>query len=263
MNTKIYQADAFTDKPFGGNPAAICILNEPKPEEWMQNVAMEMNLSETAFLVKQDDGFNLRWFTPASEVDLCGHATLASAHILWEEGYSPKEGCIGFHTKSGVLTARYEQGWIELDFPAVMQEPVLDAEELKAALGIHDAYVGKNKMDYLVEIENEHLLHSLQPNFHALSQLNVRGVIVTSRSDDEQNDFVSRFFAPGVGVDEDPVTGSAHCCLAPYWGEKLDKTEMTAYQASKRGGIVKLKWKSERVYLYGQAVTTMRGELSC
>lgn len=263
MSQKITQVDAFTDQPFGGNPAAVCILPEAKADDWMQSVAVEMNLSETAFLIKQNDGYSLRWFTPAYEVDLCGHATLTSAHVLWEDGHCNMDETIRFHTRSGLLSAQNKDGWIELDFPAIMQEADLHAQDLKAALDLHEAYVGKNKMDYLVEIDDEHHLRELQPDMNALKKINARGVIVTAKSKDERYDFVSRFFAPGAGVDEDPVTGSAHCCLAPYWGAKLGKTEMVGYQASKRGGVVKVRWQEDRVYLQGKAVTTMRGDLVC
>jgi PhzF family phenazine biosynthesis protein len=241
----------------------VCILAAPRKAHWMQNVAMEMNLSETAFLVRREDGsYDLRWFTPAVEVDLCGHATLASAHVLWEEGRLGKDDTARFHTKSGLLLARRRGERIELDFPAKREESIAPPDGLLDALGIPVArYVGKNKFDYLVEIESEAAVRGLKPDDRALSKLPVRGVMVTSRAEAGPYDFVSRFFAPGSGIAEDPVTGSAHCCLAPYWQECLGKAEMVAYQASARGGVVHVRVVGERVMLGGQAVTVMRGEL--
>jgi PhzF family phenazine biosynthesis protein len=261
MSTPLYQVDAFTSRPFAGNPAAVCLLKEARPEAWMQNVAMEMNLSETAFLVPQQDGYDLRWFTPAAEVALCGHATLASAHVLWECGALQAGEQARFHTKSGLLTAVQKEGWIELDFPARPTAPVEAPPNLAGALGAELFYVGKNVDDYMVEVESEEIVRQLQPDFAALSTLPVRGVIVTSRSASAGFDFVSRFFAPAVGVNEDPVTGSAHTCLTPYWAEKLVKTELMAYQASPRGGILRVCLADERVLIAGQAVTVLRGEL--
>lgn len=264
---KIYQVDAFTDRPFKGNPAAVCILTEEKDDGWMQNVAGEMNLSETAFLLPQKNGYyNLRWFTPTDEVDLCGHATLSSAHILWERGYIKKDQIAKFETKSGFLSAELKNNWIELNFPAepANQEQLSDLPaELLNSLGItNPRYVGKNRLDYLIEVQSANKLKSLKPDFASLgSFLSFRGVIVTCCSDSSQYDFLSRYFAPGVGIDEDPVTGSAHCCLGPYWKEKLNKSELIGYQASKRGGIVKVTLKDDRVYLKGQAVTVLTGEL--
>ncbi len=262
MGLTIFQIDAFTGRPFAGNPAAVCILAEPEDAKWMQQVATEMNLSETAFLYKQGDGFNLRWFTPASEVELCGHATLASAHILWETGQLAADEQARFSTLSGLLTAqRGADGWIEMDFPAKREEQVDAPPALLEALGVSARYVGKNVFDYLVEIESEDEVRRMQPNISLLATVPVRGVIVTSRASTPGYDFVSRFFAPQVGVNEDPVTGSAHCCLAPYWGSRLGKHEMLAYQASARGGVVRVRVNGERVQLGGQAVTVMRGEL--
>lgn len=264
MGQTVVQVDAFTDRAFGGNPAAVCILAAPRESRWMQNVALEMNLSETAFLVRREDGsYDLRWFTPAVEVDLCGHATLASAHVLWEEGRLGKDETARFHTKSGLLLGQRRGERIELDFPAKREESIAPPDGLLDALGIAVArYVGKNKFDYLVEVESEAVVRGLKPDDRALTKLPVRGVIVTSRASTEPYDFVSRFFAPGAGVAEDPVTGSAHCCLAPYWQERLGKAEMVAYQASARGGVVHVRVVGERVMLGGQAVTVMRGELA-
>ncbi|MBA3766450.1 MAG: PhzF family phenazine biosynthesis protein [Acidobacteria bacterium] len=262
MGLRITQVDAFTDKPFAGNPAAVCLLPEPRDESWMRDVAREMNLSETAFLHRHDDGFNLRWFTPTVEVALCGHATLASAHVLWETGELKSDEQARFYSQSGLLTAtRTEGNWIELDFPAKREEPAPAPDGLARALGIEPKYVGRNAFDYLVEVESEEVLRSIQPDFNWLRSLGVRGVIVTSLSDSPEYDFVSRFFAPGSGVDEDPVTGSAHCCLGPFWGSRLEKKQLTAYQASERGGVVRVRPDGDRVHLGGQAVTVMRGEL--
>jgi PhzF family phenazine biosynthesis protein len=261
MGLKIFQVDAFTDKPFTGNPAAVCILPEPRDEVWMQNVAREMNLSETAFLQRVEDGFSLRWFTPAVEVDLCGHATLASAHILWETRLLTAEERARFHTRSGLLTAARDEHGIELDFPATPDEPTSAPPELVEALGVTPEYVGMSAFDYLVKVGSEETVRSLRPDFALLKRLTARGVMVTSPAESSAYDFVSRFFAPGAGIDEDPVTGSAHCCLGPFWSGRLGKSEFVAYQASERGGVVRVRVVGERVFLGGRAVTVMRGEL--
>lgn len=262
MAVPLIIVDAFTDRPFAGNPAAVCLLDGPRPDAWLQDVAREMNLSETAFLLPQQDGYRLRWFTPAVEVDLCGHATLASAHVLWELELPPSMREIRFHTRSGILTAARKKEWIELDFPAEPPLPADDAPDLAEMLGVPAFPAGRNRMDYLVEVSDEAAVRGLQPDFAALARLSCRGMIVTSRADSKEYDFVSRFFAPGAGIPEDPVTGSAHCCLGPYWGKKLGKTVMTGYQASARGGIVHVELAGERVRLGGKAVTVMRGEFS-
>lgn len=259
MPLAITQVDAFTDKPFGGNPAAVCVLPEARDAQWMQWVAREMNLSETAFLVRQAEGYNLRWFTPAIEVDLCGHATLASAHTLWEEGHLKPEEQARFYTRSGLLTADRNGAFIEMDFPGTPEQPATAPEGLAEALGAEPKYIGKNAFDYIVELDSERTVRRLKPNFAMLEKLPVRGVIVTSQA--EEYDFVSRFFAPGAGIQEDPVTGSAHCCLGPFWSKRLDKTEFIAYQASPRGGIVYVRVEGDRVRLGGQAVTVVRGTL--
>ena len=262
MGEIIFQIDAFTDKPFRGNPAAVCILTRHRDDAWMQNVAREMNLSETAFLEGKENGYNLRWFTPAVEVELCGHATLASAHALWEGGYmDAKEQC-RFYTRSGLLTAKRNDGWIEMDFPAEPETRAPAPSDLSKALGVGFKYVGKNRFDYLVEIDSEETLRRIDPDFAILNTIPMRGVIVTSPSSSGEYDFVSRFFAPQVGVNEDPVTGSAHCCLAPYWAARLGRDEMVGYQASSRGGFVRVRVDSDRVYLGGQAVTMLRGKFS-
>jgi PhzF family phenazine biosynthesis protein len=262
MGLAIVQVDAFTNTPFAGNPAAVCVLPEERNAQWMQHVAQEMNLSETAFLVRQDDGYSLRWFTPAVEVDLCGHATLASAHVLWESGYLAPTEQARFHTRSGLLTAQQSGEWIEMNFPAAEAQAADEPENLLRALGVAATYIGKNRFDYLIEVESEQAVRGMAPNFVLLTTVEGRGVIVTSRASTPGYDFVSRFFAPQVGVNEDPVTGSAHCGLAPYWQKKLGKDEMVGYQASARGGVVRVRVEGERVYLGGQAVTVLRGELN-
>lgn len=261
MGLRITQVDSFTDRPFRGNPAAVCVLPAAGEENWMRQVAQEMNLSETAYLYPQGDGFNLRWFTPTVEVALCGHATLASAHVLWEEGLISPGQEARFYTRSGLLTAQRRGEWIEMNFPAVVENASPAPPGLAEALGTELGYVGKNKFDYIVELKSAEAVRKLQPSFAALKTLGVRGVIVTSRSDQQEYDFISRFFAPGSGIDEDPVTGSAHACLGPFWRGRLGKTEFTAYQASPRGGIVRVRLNDGRVILGGKAITVLRGEL--
>jgi len=261
MNLPLFQVDAFTDRPFAGNPAAVCLLDESGDPAWMQNVASEMNLSETAFLCKQADGYDLRWFTPAVEVELCGHATLASAHILWEQGYLPVEAQARFHTKSGLLTAERQGNWIELNFPAKTLELAESTPTLEEALGVPPVFVGMSQFDCLVEVESESVVRELQPDLAKLMTIPMRGVIVTSQASTPGYDFISRFFGPRVGVPEDPVTGSAHCVLAPFWSERLGRTALVGYQASARGGVVRVRLDGERVCLGGQAVTVLRGTL--
>lgn len=261
MSHPLFQVDAFTDRPFAGNPAAVCLLDEPGDPTWMQRVAYEMNLSETAFLFRQNDGYSLRWFTPLVEVDLCGHATLASAHILWEQGYLPTNTQARFHTKSGLLTAERRGDWIELNFPAKPERPAETIPGLQEALGVTPLYVGMSQFDCLVEVESEAQVRALQPDIAKLAAISVRGVIVTSQASTPGYDFVSRFFGPRVGVPEDPVTGSAHCVLSPFWSKRLGREELTGYQASPRGGVVRVHLDGDRVRLSGQAVTVLRGAL--
>lgn len=258
---RIYQVDAFTDRTFSGNPAGVCIIDSFDDEELMQNIAAEMNLSETAFLKAKTDGFDLRWFTPEREVDLCGHATLASAHILWETGILKEEEEARFHTKSGLLTSEKKDDFIELNFPKEEDHECQPPAGLAAALNVDLKYVGKNRMDYIVEVESERMVTDLRPSFELLKKIDTRGVMVTSASENSAYDFVSRFFAPAYGVNEDPVTGSAHCCLGPYWSRKTGKNEMTAYQASKRGGLLRVRVGADRVYLGGQALTVFSADL--
>jgi PhzF family phenazine biosynthesis protein len=255
------QIDAFTDRPFAGNPAAVCLLDDERDAAWMQAVAAEMNLSETAFVRPLDKGFELRWFTPTVEVELCGHATLASAHTLWSENVVEPDSEIQFHSKSGELTCTRRDNYIELDFPATPVTPAELSGDLFDALGIEPSWQGKSQFDDLVLLQSEDALRALRPNFQSLCALPSRGVIVTSTSNNPRFDFVSRFFAPNAGVDEDPVTGSAHCALGPFWSERLGKAEMTAYQASARGGIVRVRVDGDRVFLVGQAVTVLKGVL--
>lgn len=262
MGTPIFQVDAFTDQPFRGNPAAVCLLANTADEHWMQQVAAEMNLAETAFLYPVDDGFHLRWFTPTIEVDLCGHATLASAHVLWETGRLAPDTEAHFHTRSGLLTANRAGAWIELNFPVTAPTSTALPPGMLSALGLTTTlYTGKTQFDYFIEVTDEATVRALQPDFTALGQIPTRGVIVTSRASGDTYDFVSRFFAPAAGIPEDPVTGSAHCGLTPYWRAALGKETLVACQASARGGILHVRQAGNRIYLRGQAVTVLCGEL--
>jgi PhzF family phenazine biosynthesis protein len=261
MAVPIVQVDAFTDRPFRGNPAAVCFLDQPRPEAWMQHVAAEMNLSETAFLEPLSDGHRLRWFTPAAEVDLCGHATLASAHALWETGRLPEQESARFHTRSGLLTCRRDGAWIEMDFPAEPPLPADPPAELVQALGRAPRWVGRNRLDYLVELDDEAAVRGLAPDLDRLRMVETRGLIVTARSAEAGADFVSRFFSPRLGIDEDPATGSAHCGLGPFWGERLGRSKLVGRQLSPRGGVIRVGLAGDRVRLGGQAVTVVRGEL--
>ncbi len=278
MGLTVIQVDAFTNKPFSGNPAAICVTDEPLDDGLMQAIAVEMNLSETAFLYPLKDGpieggYSLRWFTPATEVDLCGHATLAASHVLWSEGHIASADTARFNTRSGWLSAtQKEDGWIEMDFPSRAVRSAHVMPQLISALccGGNIRSVSKNDKHYLVELHSETALRGLEPNFDEMSKLPVQGVIATAIADSEGYDFVSRYFAPSVGVSEDPVTGSAHAELAPYWQEKLEKSQMMAQQVSKRGGVIRVECveagaegsdKEGRVLISGQAVVTLKGEL--
>ncbi|WP_337098490.1 PhzF family phenazine biosynthesis protein [Paenibacillus sp. YIM B09110] len=262
---ELYIVDAFTNEPFRGNPAAVCLLDKEKDAGWMQLVAAEMNLSETAYVVAPVAGqsdYGLRWFTPKAEVDLCGHATLAAAYQLWQSGRLAGDAEARFQTKSGLLSARREGEWIVMDFPA--EPPVAEEvpEELVQGLGLIPRFAGRNRMDYFIEVDSEETVRTLKPDFAMIARLQARGVIVTSRAAAGTGyDFVSRAFYPAVGVNEDPVTGSAHCALAPYWVKRLKKDELVGYQASERGGIVRVKHNGDRVILEGQAVTVLNGRL--
>jgi predicted PhzF superfamily epimerase YddE/YHI9 len=270
MSQPIAVVDAFTAEPYHGNPAGICVLPAAASDEWMQSVAIEMNHAETAFLLKINSGYDLRWFTPGGEVDLCGHATLAGAHYLWETGALAANEQARFHTRSGLLTAdRLITGdisWIELDFPAEPVAPAAIPEGLTAMLGAEPVFVGRNRMDYLVELKDESTVRSLRPDLKQIAALSAtedaRGIIVTAAGTNGKADIVSRCFYPSFRIDEDPVTGSAHCGLAPYWIPRLGKQEIIAFQASARGGWLHLRLAGDRVKLRGQAVTTLRGELA-
>jgi len=257
---KIYQVDAFTDRVFCGNPAAVCVLEEQREDQWLQSVAAEMNLSETAFLWRMGNQWRLRWFTPTVEVDLCGHATLASAHLLWELGYEEKRNIVRFETRSGLLRASSDGEWIELDFPSEPPSDSAAPEKLLEALKISPRYSGRNRFDFLLELESEEEVRKLAPDYTLLRQIPARGIIVTSLSNSGNYDFLSRFFAPSCGVDEDPVTGSAHCCLGPYWQRRTGRDSFTAYQASKRGGYLRVRVGERRTYISGKAITVLIGD---
>ncbi len=262
MPHDLYQLDAFTDEPFRGNPAAVCVLKGPKPDAWMQALASEMNLSETAFLLPEGQGWHLRWFTPKAEVDLCGHATLASAMVLFETQPTLRPGPVRFQTRSGELSATWVDGRIELDFPAMLPDrPVSIDEPIKHALGFTPTQGVVSGDYFLFEAADEATIHTARPDFIALAKLPMPEVIITAISNDPQYDFISRFFAPQIGIDEDPVTGSAHCLLAPYWAEKLKKDSFTAYQASPRGGRLDLCLSGARVNIKGSAIFIFKASL--
>lgn len=265
----LLQIDAFADRPFAGNSAAVCLLEEAAPDAWMQGFAAEMNLAETAFvrpLPPDEKGqrFELRWFTPEVEVPLCGHATLATAHALWCEGRAGEHATLRFLTKSGELTASREGELIELDFPATPAAPCEADRELLEAMGIEKVpFAGRTSVgDTLLVVESADEVRSLRPDIARLRKQPGRGVMATAPADDEPCDFVSRFFAPAVGIDEDPVTGSAHCCLGPYWAERLGKRELLGRQVSRRGGTVRVRLVGDRVKLGGRAVTIVRGSIA-
>jgi len=254
----IYVVDAFTSRAFAGNPAGVCLLDKEADATWMQSVAMEMNHAETAFVRRVKDGFELRWFTPSLEVDLCGHATLASAHVLWAIGRLPEDQAAKFHTKSGVLVATKEDQ-IRLDFPAEPPEAAALSDDVR---GLNPVWTGKNRMDWMIEVATEAEVRGFSPDFDNIESLGMRGLQVTAAGASKY-DFISRFFAPQAGIPEDPVTGSAHCCLGPYWGAKLGKDRMLAFQASPRAGEVGVELRGARVGLYGDAVITLEGVLRC
>ena len=262
MALPFHVIDAFTGEPFSGNPAGVVLLDGPRPDSWMQAVAREVNHAETAFLLREGAGYRLRWFTPAVEVDLCGHATLASAHFLWDTGSLGRNQEARFQTRSGELRASPNGDWIALDFPATPPEPCNQPEGLLQALGLSEGEIRRTRFDYLVVMADPGGLRRLSPDLRALREFPVRGVIVTAPSDHPEADFLSRFFGPQSGVDEDPVTGSAHCALAPFWAGRLGRNGLVGYQASSRGGYVKVEANGERVRLSGQAVTTIRGTLA-
>ncbi len=254
--------DAFTAEPFRGNPAAVCLLEHPASERWMQQVAAEMNLSETSFVIRSGSQWLIRWFTPSVETDLCGHATLASAHALWETGLLDRHEPAVFDTRrSGQLRCVLDDSWITMDFPSRPAVPAVAPEGLVRALGCEPVWVGRSAYDFLVHVANPGIVRALEPDHSVLAKLPVRGVIVTALAEGGGFDFVSRFFAPGAGVAEDPVTGSAHCTLAPYWQPITGKSEMRGWQASRRGGEVRVRLRGDRVDLVGQSVTVMTGTI--
>ena len=271
MPTPLWHIDAFSEQPFGGNPAAVCLLSVPAEAAWMQAIAAEMNLSETAFLVRQGDGFSLRWFTPTVEVDLCGHATLASAHALWEQGLVDQGTAIHFQTRSGELVASRRDGLIWLDLPVWAAEPTAVPPSVLAALGVTPVWAGiagpgndpaSVQRNYLLILPNARAVRQARPDFAALRAATPCGVIVSSRGEDSSYHFISRYFAPGAGINEDPVTGSAHCTLGPYWADQLGMANLAAYQASDRGGEIWVRVTDDRVRVGGKAVTVVRGNLA-
>ncbi len=261
ISVPVFTVDAFSSRPFSGNPASVCLVSAPVTARWMQAVAAEMNHSETAFLTPREDGFSLRWFTPACEVDLCGHATLASAHVLFEKGALPAEAVARFHTRSGWLGAWRKGNEVVLDFPALPVSPCPAPAGLAQALGVKPLLVARNRFDYLVEVGSEKEVCACRPDLRALAGLTARGVMVTARSARREADFASRYFAPAAGIDEDPVTGSAHCALGPFWQATLGKARLRGVQLSARGGEVGVEPRGERVLLSGRAVTVLRGML--
>ncbi|MCA9242280.1 MAG: PhzF family phenazine biosynthesis protein [Planctomycetales bacterium] len=261
MSLKIFTVDAFTDRNFAGNPAAVCFLNDNLDDELMKNIAAEMNLSETAFVKKEDGEYNLRWFTPKIEVQLCGHATLAAAHLLWEEGLLPKDEDAKFNTLSGQLFVKNIDGEYEMNFPATEVKESVYNSELVNALGVEPVKFAETEHIYIVELANDDGVFSASPDFNALSNMDKFGAIITAKSSDERFDFISRYFVPAKGINEDPVTGSAHCALGPYWSQKTGKEKFSAYQASLRGGGMKIKLDGDRIFLTGRAVTFLKGEI--
>jgi PhzF family phenazine biosynthesis protein len=260
--TPLLHVDAFTATPFHGNPAGVCLLEAARPADWMQAVAAELNLPATAFVHADDAGFALRWFSPAAELALCGHGTLASAHALWDTGRLAPSAAATFTTRSGRLSAVRRDGWIALDLPAELAAATTAPAGLLDALGTKARWVGRNRLDYVIEVDDETTVRALAPDLLALGAVDARGVIVTARASTADFDFVSRFFAPRVGIPEDPATGSAHCALAPFWAARLGRTALTGLQVSARTGVLRAEVAGDRVVLAGQAVTVLRGELS-
>jgi PhzF family phenazine biosynthesis protein len=260
MNTKMYQVDAFTEKLFGGNPAAVCLLGCWPNEQLMQLIAGENNLAETAFIIKDNDHFNIRWFTPAVEVDLCGHATLASAHVIFNYTDFNEDEIIFYSERSGTLKVRKEGSLLTLDFPADQFHEIAAPDALIKGLGVQPIETYMGKTDYMAILSSQKEVAELSPDFSLLSQLKGRGIIVTAKG--ETADFVSRFFAPQSGINEDPVTGSAHTTLIPYWARTLGKTELTAVQVSRRRGDLLCKYLGDRVEISGHAVIYMIGEIT-
>lgn len=257
MSIRFFQVDAFTNQPFKGNPAGVCLLNSMPDDKTLAAIAGENNLAETAFLLPEQDGYRLRWFSPLVEISLCGHATLASAHVLWEIGLVPRTDTIHFYTLSGLLTATYQDGWITLNFPAREHAPAVLPEAWQSMFDQEIINVAYSVDRYIVELSSAEAVASFIPDRQLL--LAHKCIITAKGAANTPYDFVSRFFAGPIGVDEDPVTGSAHCSLAPYWAERLHKTAFFAYQASPRGGELQVIWQDDRVLLKGQAITVIDG----
>ena len=262
MPARMFQVDSFAARPFTGNPAGVALFSGSADPEWMQKVAAEMNLAATAFVERGSEGFALRWFSTKSELSLCGHGTLAAAHVLWEEAHAGPEEPIGFQTMSGTLMARRDGEWIDMDFPTEPASEVAPPPNLVRAIGVDPVFVGANRLDHLVVLADERQVRAMRPDLDLLATVPTRGVIASAPSDSAEFAFVSRYFAPAIGIDEDQATGSAHCCLGPYWGEWLGLTDMLAYQASPRGGVIRVRLDGDRVHLGGRAVTILRGELA-
>lgn len=262
MNIQIFQVDSFTVKPFTGNPAGVCILDQPKNETWMQAVAAEMNLSETAFLLPKGGGYNLRWFTPTTEVDLCGHATLASAHILYEFGFYEQDETIEFFTRSGKLISSFDKGFIELDMPRYEPLEIETPTSLVNALGLEPVSTAVLEQKTIIaEFQNDEDVQNFKPDYQKLADLLYKDITITAKSTNPKYDFITRFFSPRTGINEDPVTGSVHCLLGPYWAKKLTKDKLLAYQASARGGEVRIRLSKDRAFIGGKAITVLRGDL--
>ena len=261
MMHKLFQVDAFTNRPFGGNPACVVLLEKEQTEKWMQSVASEMNLSETAFITGKKSPFNLRWFTPAVEVELCGHATLATAHVLYETEIMQRNERIIFKIRSGILSTTYHNGWIEMDFPAFPALEINKKDEITRALNATPDQVYSSGESIMAVYDNPEKIHKMTPDFELIKEFKIQGIMATSHSDEPDVDFISRYFAPYVGIDEDPVTGSAHCSLGPFWGERLNKTILNAKQVSARGGTIRVELKENRTVISGQAVTIFTGAI--
>ncbi|HEY7517813.1 MAG TPA: PhzF family phenazine biosynthesis protein [Methylomirabilota bacterium] len=261
MPVPLLHVDAFADGPFRGNPAAVCLLDGARPPAWMQSVAAELNLPATVFVEAARAPFGLRWFSPVAELALCGHGTLAAAHALWDTARLPPGAAARFAARSGELAAVSRDGWIALQMPAEIAAAAAPAVGLLDAIGVKARWVGRNRLDYVIEVDDEAMVRAVVPDLVALAAIETRGVIVTARAATDGVDFVSRFFAPRAGIPEDAVTGSAHCCLAPLWASRLGRSRLTARQLSARGGVVRAEVDADRVILSGQAVTIARGEL--
>lgn len=263
MPIPLLQIDAFTAEPFSGNPAAICLLRTPAPSDWMQSLALEMNLSETAFIEPREDGlFSLRWFTPACEVDLCGHATLAAAHAVWDWDLRRGDEPARFSTRSGELVCRRDGELIAMDLPACAPVEHGDVDEITQVLGQAPSWLGLDPQKKLIALlPNEDAVRQCAPDLRKLKALPYQGCVITAPSDDDRFDFASRFFCPAVGIDEDPVCGSAHCALGPFWAERLGKSDLMGHQVSARGGVLRVRPKGDRVELAGRAVTVLRAEV--